>query len=228
MLALATYWLATRERWPVWLKVPLIVLAYMVYAHTFRDYYYLIAVVWLGLLLVGAARQPWLRVSLFTGGLGVLITAPVAWLRMLQEQRDKANEYRIPGEEGSRSMIENPYVVDSLGSFIGNYAHAFMRLNMPALYSRNIKDVVMNVSTLAYVYLIIRGYASRMPGAGLLTSLFVAHALVLCLFEPDLGSYFRHLSSIFLYLVPGILMFEDDARRVWAWLKLLVVRQRAV
>lgn len=219
LLVLAVYWIATRPRWPVWVQLPLIVLGYAVYAHLFRDYFYLIALVAAGIVTLLAIRVPAVQWGVVLGVFGALLAAPVEWLRALQEQRDKANAFRVAGEAGARTVINNPHYVDSTWDFIFNYGSAFVHLNVPALFSRHPKDLVMSVSTAAYLYLIVRGYVCKRPGSLILTSLFAAHALVLCLFEPDLGSYFRHLSSVFLYLVPGITVFEEDFKRVFEKLR---------
>ena len=42
--------------------------------------------------------------------------------------------------------------------------------------------------------------------------LFIAHILVLFIFEPDAGSYMRHASSVIFYLLPSLRMTEQ--RRV--------------
>jgi hypothetical protein len=212
LLVLAVYWVATRPKWPVWVQLPLIVLGYAVYAHLFRDYFYLIALVAAGIVTLLAIRIAPVQWGVMLGVFGALLAAPVEWLRALQEQRDRANTFRVAGEDGARTVINNPHYVNSTWDFIFNYGSAFVHLNVPALFSRHPKDLVMSVSTATYLYLIVRGYACKRPGSMILTTLFVAHALVLCLFEPDLGSYFRHLSSVFLYLLPGITVFEQDFR----------------
>ena len=59
-----------------------------------------------------------------------------------------------------------------------------------------------------YVLLMIRGLRSGNSRVSWPAALFCAHMLVLNIFEPDLGSYLRHLSTALLFLAPSLAMWD--------------------
>ncbi|MCA8000426.1 hypothetical protein [Burkholderia metallica] len=146
----------------------------------------------IGLLLLGAA----------------LIALPDAVYFLLQHPRDMAVDYLVyESPFGARTSFYNPYPPDSFVHFVGNYAYSVVRLNLPILFSFDVKGVAMQ-GFIAFVLASAWPRVAPTAGAGTaslrggeaLACLVLGHIAVSMLFEPDLGSYTRHLSSVALFV----------------------------
>lgn len=178
---------------------------YLGYAATIRSYFALI----LAIALAAWAFRRASALPRIAGALlavAVLIALPNAVYTLLQQPRDLAVDYLVYSSPfGARTSFYNPFPPDSFVHFAGNYAYSLVRLNLPVLFSFDPKGFAMQ----ALVALFLCAAWRRVPAqpadtdtttpvrnSELLACLLLGHAAVSMLFEPDLGSYLRHLSSI--------------------------------
>ncbi|WP_244097725.1 MULTISPECIES: hypothetical protein [Burkholderia] len=120
---------------------------------------------------------------------------------LLQHPRDMAADYLAYGSPfGARTSFRNPFPPESFIAFCANYAYGVLRLNLPVLFMPGLKEFAMQ----AFVWIALaavwrRPRGSARPAADLPACLVIGHVAVSMLFEPDLGSYTRHLSSVALF-----------------------------
>ncbi|WP_241021783.1 hypothetical protein [Burkholderia sp. Ac-20353] len=196
---------------------------YVGYAAVVRSYFVLI-------LAIAFAAFLFRHVS-WRGKVLMTIAAPVALLLLpsdvyylLQHPRDMAADYLDFGSPyGARTSFHNPVAPDSFVGFCANYLYAVLRLNVPVLFSPGPKEIAMQLFVaiaLAAVWRRARGDARPArpadPARDLLACLVIGHIAVSMLFEPDLGSYTRHLSSVALWCAVQFCAFgaRADGRRV--------------
>ncbi|WP_027782070.1 MULTISPECIES: hypothetical protein [Burkholderia] len=186
------------------------VLLYVGYAATIRSYFALI-------LAIALAAWAFRRMSALPRIAGALLAAamlvalPNAVYMLLQRPRDLAVDYLVYASPfGARTSFYNPFPPDSFVHFAGNYAYSLVRLNLPVLFSFDPKGFAMQ----GLIALFLGAAWRRVPAgrahdgrttparAGeLLACLVLGHVAVSMLFEPDLGSYLRHLSSVSLFAI---------------------------
>ncbi|MGZ2748865.1 hypothetical protein [Burkholderia stagnalis] len=187
------------QRRSTFVTVVAAVALYGAYASVVRGYFGLILAIALAALLF---RQGSLRRRTL-----MLLAAPLAILLLpndvyylLQHPRDMAADYLAYGSPfGARTSFNNPAVPDSFAAFCMNYLYAVARLNLPVLFSPGPKEIAMQV----FVWIALAAVWRRVPGNAnpardVLAAIVIGHVAVSMLFEPDLGSYTRHLSSVAL------------------------------
>ncbi|WP_027813641.1 hypothetical protein [Burkholderia cenocepacia] len=186
------------------------VLLYLGYAATIRGYFALI-------VAIALAAWVWRRVPTLprlAGALlvvAVLVALPNAAYTLLQQPRDLAVDYLVYASPfGARTSFYNPFPPDSFVHFAGNYAYSLVRLNLSVLFSFDPKGFAMQALVALFLCAAWRRVPVRRAGEGgnalarngeLLACLLLGHVAVSMLFEPDLGSYLRHLSSVALFAV---------------------------
>lgn len=97
-----------------------------------------------------------------------------------------------------RSGWYNPISEYGWFSFFYNYMYAFLKLNFPILFEVTVKELYLQSYLLVIFYVIYAGRKCFVLVFPLIVMFFFYP-----LFEPDLGSYLRHLSSwypVFIYL----------------------------
>ena len=190
--------------------VPLVLLAglYGTYGFFVRPYYLLILVL-VGVLYTLPRWPKWLLPLVAVTGVYGLWLLPPEIFMSLQGVRDDNNFERIMGELGNRTFFFNPFSPEHPLGFVGNYAYAALRLNLPVLFSIAPQEIFLTVTAGLYGVLVVAMLAWGNVKARLAGSLFLAHLLVLWLFEPDLGSYLRHASSAVMYLLPGLVLWQE-------------------
>src|SRR5690606_18697377 len=111
----------------------------------------------------------------------------------LQSPRDMINQTRVfDTVEGVRTAFFNPYSPTNAVNFVLNYAYAVVRLNLAPLFDFGVRSLYLAAYVGLCVFLVTYGLRSRREEVRLPALLFMAHFLVLAIFEPDLGSYLRH------------------------------------
>lgn len=181
-----------------------ILILYGTYGATVRSYYLLIATAFV-FLLVLRRLSPGLRILCATAFFGILLVVPGDIFYALQGTRDTTNlaaSYVMASD--NRTAFFNPYATDTASGFLANYVYAALLLNMPFIKFLSLSELVLFVNILLYGTAMVAGLRSTSTQTRLLSTLFASHILVLWLFEPDLGSYFRHFSSAFPYLIPAL------------------------
>jgi hypothetical protein len=173
---------------------------YVVYALLVRRYF---------LLVIGAAAGVWLfrcagmRARLAMIGLALisLFLLPSAAYMALLHPRDMAVDYLVyQSPYGARTSFYNLLEPDSFSSFCIDYLYAMLRLHLPVLFSPDPRGIAMQVFVVAAwrAAWTPRRSIDASPGLAVFACLVMGHILVSMLFEPDLGSYVRHLSSVSL------------------------------
>jgi hypothetical protein len=192
------------RRWGVRYAMVTAIALYAGYALTVRIYFVLI-------VAIGAGAWIFLRVSLRLKT--VLILAALIGLYVLPESayfalmhpRDMAVDYLVSGSlYGARTGFYNLFEPRSFATFCADYAYAILKLNVPVLFYPGLKSFVMQV----FVWIAVGSVFSRKPAyligtdtrtVDMLGCLVIGHMAVSMLFEPDLGSYTRHLASVALF-----------------------------
>ncbi len=191
------------------LRIGLTCTLYLAYAIIFRQYFVIILAVWLGILVFLKVDWRWRIVMLVAVPL-IAVMLPDSLYDTLQMQRDMVNYSRLGGE-GNRTAFLNLVHPDGFRTFPINYLYAAWRLNLPILAGGGPKEAYLFVMLCVYFVLMITGLRSGNPRVSWPAALFCAHMLVLNIFEPDLGSYLRHLSTALLFLAPSLAMRD----RLW-------------
>lgn len=99
-----------------------------------------------------------------------------------------------------RTVFSNITTPNDASSIIINYLYAAARLNLPIIFSPTIKELYLQVYLFATAYTILR-IGKNDKSLQIATLAMIS---VYPLFEPDLGSYLRHFSSltpIFMYII---------------------------
>lgn len=96
-----------------------------------------------------------------------------------------------------RTSFANPFEATSLVSFLLNYLYAIVRLNFPIFFTQSPLEIFHMLCIASYGWVVVQGLRSVRWEANISAEVIIAQALILWLFEPDLGSYLRHLTSSF-------------------------------
>lgn len=182
---------------------------YLAYGSLVRDYYLLILGLFLALVVY--SRLPMaLRIVVAILATSAILLVPNDIFMQLQGTRDESNTYaQYIAFSDNRTAFFNPLVPDSLGHFLVNYVYAAILLNFPFVSFLSARDMVLFINVLIYASLVRTSLRHGAMREKTLATLFLSHVLVLWLFEPDLGSYFRHFSSVFAYLIPALALREQ-------------------
>ncbi|WP_244137707.1 hypothetical protein [Burkholderia sp. BCC1644] len=175
------------------------VVLYGAYAAIVRSYFALILVVAVGVLLFRHGGWPRRMLLILAVPLAIFLLPNDAYYLLLHP-RDMASDYlAYQSPFGARTSFRNPLEPVSFIAFCVDYLYAVLRLNLPVLFSPGPKEIAMQ----AFVWIALAAVWHRSRGDGgdgrdVLAALVIGHAAVSMLFEPDLGSYTRHLSSVSL------------------------------
>ncbi|WP_246637450.1 hypothetical protein [Burkholderia catarinensis] len=172
---------------------------YAGYAAVVRSYFALILAIALAAFLFRQASSRG-RVLMMIAAPVALFLLPADLYYLLQHPRDIAADYLAYGSPfGARTSFHNPVAPDSFIGFCANYLYAVLRLNLPVLFSPGPKELAMQLFiAIALATVWRRARRDAHPARDLLACVVVGHVAVSMLFEPDLGSYMRHLSSVAL------------------------------
>ena len=154
------------------------------------------------------------KIIAILGALIFVYLIPENILHVLQNLRNDGNIFRILlHEEGIRSAFLNPFYQDGVIYFIANYLYAFVRLHFSPFFSFSIRELFLFSNICAYGFLLYKGAKfinyKQNPEILLCFALLMSHILTSILFEPDLGSYFRHSCSLIIYFLPIMKMIEN-------------------
>ncbi|AIY41798.1 L-lactate permease [Collimonas arenae] len=184
-------------------KMMIIVSLYLLYAWKFRVYYAVIAVLMLALHVVAGSRGK-LRVCLIVGMLLLCCAIPGDFWDQLQQARDVANANR-EGLSDSKTMFTNFLAPSGVLTVLPNALFAAMRFYFAPLFSVRAQEIILS-STLWLLTLVMFKRGNRSHPLFLLVA---ANFVIQTFFEPDLGSFFRHLSA-YAFCVFGIRYLAPD------------------
>ena len=197
----------------------------ILYALYFRQYWLLVVVVYLLIRFLNSTFDFRFRRFALTSSV-VLAMSVFAHQFLLGSSlssiRETTNQFRI-GLEDATSIIVVPLKgADVLSTFL-NSAYALMNLVFPAQ--------LVFVGRLQYYFVIIAcsalwivAYKNLYRGGRLRpnssvqksTLLLQSYLIILSIFEPDFGSYFRHLTPALVILASAISLGEKDIERKFA------------
>lgn len=209
-ISLVIVWTLRRNR--TVLTLATVVGCYMSYALFVRSYF---VVILAAALFTWVFRGSGLRVRtvLVLACLLALISLPSAVYYALLHPRDMAVDYLIyQSPYGARTGFYNLMPPDSFSSFCIDYLYAVVRLHLPILFSPDPRGLAMQTFVIV-VWISTRPLARTAEisrCAKLLACLVFGHMAVSMLFEPDLGSYVRHLSSVSLICMVLLSARADD------------------
>ena len=134
-----------------------------------------------------------------------------------QQHREFANLHRmLSAAEGNRTAFVNPLPPDRFSHFVLNYAYSFVLLNVPIIKWPDGKSLYMTFYCSCVAVVVVIGLRSHFVHVRVFSGLAAAHVFVLCLFDPDVGSYLRHVSTSSIYLTPIIAQhFRSDSTRAY-------------
>jgi hypothetical protein len=182
---------------------------YVVYGLFFRQYYLIILASFAGIMLFRRSAAP-LRLAYIFVLLALSFAVPAPVFEQLQGPRDEINRYSNLVTDTVRTAIYNPFPPDNAYHFGLNYLYTLVKLNLPILFDHTLNEIDLFLNILIYGALVYAGIRQRSASAtSLLPWLFLAHISVLIIFEPDSGSYFRHFSSVMVYLIPALRVVEE-------------------
>lgn len=196
-----------------WKKIALFVALYGAYAYLFRQYYFLIMAAFFFVYFWGKmSLAPRLSMSVFV--IIVIMLLPEKFFMSTQGARDVVN-YALGATRYVRTAFVNPLTPDNGLNFIVNYVYSVFRLNAPIFFTFSYKEIfhmvaIFLVGKMVWSGLRVKGDKS----IKLFAQLVLAHAIALMIFEPDLGSYLRHLTSVFIYLTPMLLMSDRNKKLI--------------
>lgn len=194
------------ERKTKWHDILLIGCLYTFYGVLMRPYFVLIFGVFLLILILH--RYSYAGFFAFVC-LFVLFafSAPNELLIQLQGSRDEINLLSRGVDEDQRTAFLNVYQGINDGyEFLINYIYAFIFLNFSFLFFWDLPSLILTAYVFSCVAFCCQAINWANPYWQRRILLFVSHLFVLAIFEPDLGSYLRHLSSVFIYLAPFFYM----------------------
>jgi hypothetical protein len=199
MMSLVIVGLARGKR--PWLATATALVVYTFYAVAVRRYFLLIVAVAGGLFVFRGIRWRWKITLLLAVLIGLFLLPNVAYVALLQP-RDMAVDYLVyQSPYGARTSFYNPLPPDSFVAFSIDYLYATVRLNFAPLFSLGAKELALQLFVYIAVWPVLR--RSSNPDRRLTRETFaclvLGHVCVSMLFEPDLGSYIRHLSSVALF-----------------------------
>jgi hypothetical protein len=177
---------------------------YAVYAGFIRSYFALVIAVAFGAFLY--LNLPRSGRIVVTGAAALLIfSLPSSVYVALLSPRDAAVDYLVyQSQHHVRTSFYNPFDPSTFIGFVADYFYAVGRLNFPLFFSLGVKEFVLQLFAVLAVWPAVGAICKKRPRVAvpphaMLACLLIGHVSVSMLFEPDLGSYARHLSSVALF-----------------------------
>jgi hypothetical protein len=212
IMTIIVYWIF-KSKYSQWIKLALFTAIYIAYAIFMRQYYFLIVAAFFGLHF-GEKMAGLPRLAAVIATIAILMMLPEKFFTATQGVRDVVNHYLGSDGQMARTAFLNPLPADNGLNFVLNYIYSAIRLNFPILFTFGYKEILHMISVFIIGRFIWMGLgAKNNPDIILCSQLAFAHVLVLLLFEPDVGTYLRHLTSVFLYLTPMLLLADTNNNR---------------
>lgn len=203
LMALVVYGIS-QSRLTTWKAIFAILALYGAYAVFIRSYYALIAVFFLAFLFLRHTPRAVGAIAV-TLGLAAMLALPPEFYRALQEPRDEAAFFMAHmGEATVRTYFFNLLPPQDLVSFLVNTFWGLLVMYVPFFVAVSFNEVLMMVNVFVYTGMVVALLRYRHGPAQLPAYLFMGHILTQAQFEPDLGSYVRHFSSVFVMVSPGL------------------------
>lgn len=216
-IALIALW----KRRGLWPEIALVA-AMALYAQEFRDYWYLVIGGYVGFRLVMARRFSVRR--MIGAALAALVVLSVVFQNYLGVELDfyrtKVNEVRI-GDVDTRTLIEPFFDLEGpVGSFL-NSAIVLLTFAVPLPLIVRLSPYYLVVAAFLVVLWFMFGRAVHLstdesrtdPRWARLVALVLGLTVVQSVFEPDYGSYVRHLTPLLPLMLAVILWRPPSSSR---------------
>jgi hypothetical protein len=178
-------------------KTVLVIAIYLLYAWQFRIYYVLIAAIVAALHIVFNSHGKW-RVMIVLGMLAACLALPGDFWNQLQQARDIVNMER-EGLSDSKTIFSNILTPNGILTAFPNAGFAAIRFYLAPLFSLRVQEIFLSFTLWLLTFLMFRRHNHKHP----LFLLLIANFAIQTFFEPDLGSFFRHLTA-YAFCVFGI------------------------
>lgn len=203
VVLIALLLVAAARRWSAWKVAMVAAILYVGYATTVRTYFLLILAVAVAAWLFRAASLRGRMIITLILLIGLLALPSQAYYALLHP-RDMAVDYLVAGSPfGARTGFYNLFPPESFTSFCADYLYAIMKLHVPVLFFPGPKELVMTCLMGIILVAIFRKMPESSSGKAaaieILACIVIGHMAVSMLFEPDLGSYTRHLTSVVVF-----------------------------
>lgn len=202
ILALFVYRIA-KSRLSVFTSVALICVTYIVYAKFVRIYYFLIAAFFAGIWLTRV-----LPAAISLAGAAVVLLGmaflPSEVFEMIQGPRDEAARYMEFSGHVVRTFFYNYLPPTDLIAFLVNTVWGVLVMVFPFVIAQSFNEALMMINVYFFLGMAFSTIKNKSGVGQLPAYLFFGHILTQAQFEPDLGSYVRHFSVMFVILAPGM------------------------
>lgn len=189
-------------------KVMFVATIYLLYAYFFRFYYAFTAagIVFITCFLSASGR---LRIILLFLALAACLALPSDVWTQLQLARDSINTNR-EGLGDSQTIFSNLLTPNGLITAIPNSLYAAVRFFFAPAFSFRPQELLLAVVLWSTIALMIKNKNYSHP----LMALLMANFLIQTFFEPDLGSFLRHMTAyaFCLYAVPKLSGSQTNIR----------------
>jgi hypothetical protein len=179
-------------------KVIFVASLYLLYAYFFRFYYAFIAVGMVFLTCFFSARGR-LRTTLLCLALVACLVLPGDVWTQLQLARDTVNTSR-EGLSDSKTIFSNLLTPNGIATALPNSLYAAVRFFFAPAFSFRPQELLLSMVLWSVIVLMVKNKNYSHP----LVALLMANFLIQTFFEPDLGSFLRHMTAyaFCLYAVP--------------------------
>jgi hypothetical protein len=178
-------------------KIALVIAIYLLYAWQFRIYYVLIAAI-MAVMHIVFSTQGKLRTAMVLGVLAACLALPGDFWNQLQQARDIINMER-EGLSDSKTIFSNILTPNGVLTAFPNAGFAAIRFYFAPIFSLRVQEIFLSFTLCLLTFLLLRRHNHKHP----LCLLLVANFAVQTFFEPDLGSFFRHLTA-YAFCIFGI------------------------
>ena len=187
-------------------KVFAVAALYLLYAYFFRFYYAFIAagMIFITCFFSASGRT---RTVLLFAALAVCLILPSDIWTQLQLARDSVNANR-EGLGDSKTIFSNLLTPNGIITALPNSLYAAVRFLFAPAFSFRPQELLLAIVLWSVIILIVRNKNYSHP----LMALLMANFLIQTFFEPDLGSFLRHMTAyaFCLYAIP----LASDSRKM--------------
>jgi hypothetical protein len=196
------------------LSLALVVVLYAAYAYFVRSYYFIILAIFLFLFAAAAFRNRpvyiynlkffklnkkfFVILAAFFVSFSFLL--PYEFYELSQGQRDVSNNYALLEGSFNVTSFYNVVEVQPGVNFILNYLWAILNIFFPFMAGVGVNQLLLFLFNCAILFCFYS--CSKLKLVEPCFLMFFAHLFVLLIFEPDQGSYLRHILSSSVYLFP--------------------------
>lgn len=195
-----------------YLPLLVIIMLYLFYGYYIRFYYILILMLFLFIFLLLNLQKTRYKV-LLTSFLffSIALFLPEEIYPLIFAQRDLANDFAVSIGSINRTAFNNLYLPTNFIEAIINYIYVSSIIFFPIIYFYSIKEVFLTIINCYIIkYLLMIRTIKTTYKTNILYALFYSHLFIIIIFEPDLGSYLRHVTSCSLYLVSYMYLIKTD------------------